>query len=334
MARYHVKADGSMGVCTAREGNCPFGGEEGTKHFGNESEARAYSEKIAAEASKSRGGFMKKNENGGQPPVPPSKGAGTSETGDNWPKYTGDFGKWNNVPATNYWRDVPGIDNDPSNPSTKIRSYVMDKMVQSGFGDGAKDNDFTHDGVGYIGSVSDFSDDYLGNWRSPDVDPNFDGGVGYTLPKIDFDDDDYYDDANDDLKITRPSFFGSITNPSQNGNYWDYANKSYHGMALSDDGKTLEVTDCWNYPYPDDDDYDGDDENIKRSLEGRKLFRETMEAHGITGKSDGYGAVDYTIDATDPKAIDNYFEAYKDFKNKFGEDNWKKGYYMEPDPSI
>lgn len=46
MARYHVKADGSMGVCTAREGNCPFGGEEGTRHFTSESEARAYSESI------------------------------------------------------------------------------------------------------------------------------------------------------------------------------------------------------------------------------------------------------------------------------------------------
>lgn len=29
MTRYHVRTDGSMGVCTAREGNCPYGGEEG-----------------------------------------------------------------------------------------------------------------------------------------------------------------------------------------------------------------------------------------------------------------------------------------------------------------
>ncbi len=48
MTRYHVKADGSMGVCTAREGNCPFGGDAGTKHFTSESEARSYSEKIVA----------------------------------------------------------------------------------------------------------------------------------------------------------------------------------------------------------------------------------------------------------------------------------------------
>ena len=54
MARYHVRADGSMGVCTAKEGHCPFGAEEGTKHFTNESEARAYSEKMIAGKSKSR----------------------------------------------------------------------------------------------------------------------------------------------------------------------------------------------------------------------------------------------------------------------------------------
>lgn len=32
------------------------------------------------------------------------------------------------------------------------------------------------------------------------------------------------------------------------------------------------------------------------------------------------------------KAIKNHFTAYEDFKNKFGEDDWRKGYYMEPDP--
>lgn len=46
MTRYHVKADGSMGVCTANEGHCPFGGDAGTKHFTSESEAQAYAEKI------------------------------------------------------------------------------------------------------------------------------------------------------------------------------------------------------------------------------------------------------------------------------------------------
>lgn len=44
MKSYHVKADGSMGVCKAQDGNCPFG--EGAKHFTNETEAQAYAEKI------------------------------------------------------------------------------------------------------------------------------------------------------------------------------------------------------------------------------------------------------------------------------------------------
>ncbi len=51
MARYHVKADGSMGVCTAREGNCPFGDDEGTKHFASEAEARIYSERLIKDFS-------------------------------------------------------------------------------------------------------------------------------------------------------------------------------------------------------------------------------------------------------------------------------------------
>ena len=62
MARYHVRADGSMGVCTAREGNCPFGGDAGTRHFTNKSEAQAYSEERikAVEAGKSLGGGFRK----------------------------------------------------------------------------------------------------------------------------------------------------------------------------------------------------------------------------------------------------------------------------------
>ena len=327
MARYHVKADGSMGVCTAKEGNCPFGGDAGTKHFTNKSEALAYSEKIAEQSAASRGALAKKG-NGGKPPVPPSKGGvASSESGDNWPKYEGEFSKWNGVPADNHWKDVPGINNDPSEPSTKIRAYVMDKMAETGFGDGAKGNDFTHDGVGYLGQSTEVGVGYLGDhldtYDAPD--PSFDGGVGYKLPEI-----KGYDSNDENARITRPTGFGSITNPGDNyqyiGNSGDLFNKSYHGMSLSDDGKTLHVEECFNYDAPSDD-YGNSNENVARSLEGRKLFRETMEAHGITGKSDGYGAVDYTIDATDPKAIDNYFEAYKDFKNKFGEENWKKGYY-------
>ena len=54
MSRYHVKADGSMGICTAKEGNCPFGGEAGTKHFTNEAEARKYSEELIGKNSGNR----------------------------------------------------------------------------------------------------------------------------------------------------------------------------------------------------------------------------------------------------------------------------------------
>ena len=75
MARYHVKADGSMGVCTAREGNCPFGGDAGTKHFTSESEARSYSEKIVAEQSRSSNGLKRSNGDGG------SKGSPTGGVG-------------------------------------------------------------------------------------------------------------------------------------------------------------------------------------------------------------------------------------------------------------
>lgn len=42
--KWHVKADGTMGECTARDGNCPFQNENGTLHFTRESDARAYSE--------------------------------------------------------------------------------------------------------------------------------------------------------------------------------------------------------------------------------------------------------------------------------------------------
>ena len=55
MAGYHVRANGSMGVCTAKEGNCPFGGEEGTKHFTNETEARAYSESLTRQNPRNHG---------------------------------------------------------------------------------------------------------------------------------------------------------------------------------------------------------------------------------------------------------------------------------------
>lgn len=49
MKTYHVKADGSMGVCKAQDGNCPFG--DGAKHFTNEAEAQAYAEKMVKDTT-------------------------------------------------------------------------------------------------------------------------------------------------------------------------------------------------------------------------------------------------------------------------------------------
>lgn len=45
MARYHVRADGYMGVCKAKTPeNCPFAGEDGLRHFTDKAEAIKYSE--------------------------------------------------------------------------------------------------------------------------------------------------------------------------------------------------------------------------------------------------------------------------------------------------
>ena len=63
MARYHVKADGSMGVCTAKEGHCPFGGEEGTKHFTNKAQAQEYSEKRIKAVGTASHGRLKRRGN-------------------------------------------------------------------------------------------------------------------------------------------------------------------------------------------------------------------------------------------------------------------------------
>lgn len=46
MSMYHVKSDGAMGRCTAKEGHCPFGGDSGVKHFTSITEAQAYAEKM------------------------------------------------------------------------------------------------------------------------------------------------------------------------------------------------------------------------------------------------------------------------------------------------
>lgn len=52
--KYHVDPKtGNMGVCRARKGNCPFGGEDGTaNHYDSEAEAQAVSEFIHAQNAK------------------------------------------------------------------------------------------------------------------------------------------------------------------------------------------------------------------------------------------------------------------------------------------
>ena len=74
MARYHVKADGSMGVCTAKEGNCPYGGEEGTKHFSNKADAMRYAEQVIKSKETRDTSLRRSSSNGGgsQPPFTPT----------------------------------------------------------------------------------------------------------------------------------------------------------------------------------------------------------------------------------------------------------------------
>lgn len=71
MARYHVKADGSMGVCTAKEGNCPYGGEEGTKHFSNKADAMRYAEQVI-ESKETRDTSLRRSSSNGGGSKPPS----------------------------------------------------------------------------------------------------------------------------------------------------------------------------------------------------------------------------------------------------------------------
>lgn len=71
MARYHVKADGSMGVCTAQEGNCPYGGEEGTKHFSSKADAMRYAEQVI-ESKETRDTSLRRSSSNGGGSKPPS----------------------------------------------------------------------------------------------------------------------------------------------------------------------------------------------------------------------------------------------------------------------
>ena len=44
MAKYHVKKDGTPGVCRAQEGNCPLG--DSSQHFSSKAEAQDYADKV------------------------------------------------------------------------------------------------------------------------------------------------------------------------------------------------------------------------------------------------------------------------------------------------
>ena len=44
MAKYHVKKDGTPGVCRAQEGNCPLG--DSSQHFSSKEEAQDYVDKV------------------------------------------------------------------------------------------------------------------------------------------------------------------------------------------------------------------------------------------------------------------------------------------------
>ena len=44
MAKYHVKKDGTPGVCRAQEGNCPLG--DSSQHFSSKEEAQDYADKV------------------------------------------------------------------------------------------------------------------------------------------------------------------------------------------------------------------------------------------------------------------------------------------------
>ena len=117
-----------MGVCTAREGNCPFGGE-GTKHFTSESEARSYSEKIVAEQSRSSKGLKRANGGGGSKVPPDATGSAFADS-----PYNG----WASVPdpepnadnaAAELTKDM-GLTKlpDPHDPMTKARHHVMGRL--------------------------------------------------------------------------------------------------------------------------------------------------------------------------------------------------------------
>lgn len=91
MARYHVKADGSMGVCTAQEGNCPYGGEEGTKHFSNKADAMRYAEQVIESKETRDTSLRRSSSNGGgsKPPSTPTTDSASEDSNDPSRKWIG-----------------------------------------------------------------------------------------------------------------------------------------------------------------------------------------------------------------------------------------------------
>lgn len=50
MAKYHIKKDGTPGICHAEKGKCPLGGASGTEnHFNTQAEAQAAADKMHAQ---------------------------------------------------------------------------------------------------------------------------------------------------------------------------------------------------------------------------------------------------------------------------------------------
>lgn len=125
MARCHVKVDGSMDVCTAKEAT----GARVEALLTSEAEARTYSEKIVAEQSRSSNGLKKSNGDGGSKVLPTGGVSG----------YEGSpYAKW--VSVQDQALDVDGdvkADSDelgltkltdPEDPMTKARHYIMRKL--------------------------------------------------------------------------------------------------------------------------------------------------------------------------------------------------------------
>ena len=151
MARYHVRADGSMGVCTAKEGNCPFGGEEGTKHFTSESEARSYSEKIVAGQSRSSKGLKRSNGGGGSK-VPPTGGNGRGTASGS---AGGDPNRTAEVSAGAYLGLDPSYDPEEYDAADANRLYDADLSIMRQANDNARKVLQRNGSSGFSGYTSD-----------------------------------------------------------------------------------------------------------------------------------------------------------------------------------